>query len=277
MTGGPGVMDWVEPERWPVWVEPKADGFYCEAQADMYGRWSFTSRGGEVLRLPEIAAELAGLGLRNVTLVGELVGTHYSVVAAGGTRFARLLLFDYLRTVGIEHPQPHHERLRDVLAVPDGPRVERLSRHGRLRYSIAEVGMAYAGFRAAGWEGLVAKDRDAEFGGGCWRMKPEITVDGVIVGLAEGRGRLAGACGALLVDVDGVVTRVGIGLSLALRLALWAIGDGCLGAWVEFRAQERLASGRYRHPRFERLRPDKGGPRLDVPAWPAPLVVEAQS
>jgi len=113
---------------------------------------------------------------------------------------------------------------------------------------------------AAGGEGVVLRhpgDIDRE----PIRLKPTITLDGQIVALHRGRGRLADTLGAVEVLLpDGRFCRVGSGFSDAQRRDLWQRGAASFGTWIEFAAARSPDTRKPREPRFVRFRhADSGG------------------
>jgi ATP-dependent DNA ligase len=155
---------------------------------------------------------------------------------------------------------PLRERRRALARMKFDGRVVRLA-PGRMVETEAEMKAAFAAAREDGYEGLVVKDPAAPYPFGrspTWvKVKDLVTMDGRLIGLEEGRGRNAGRLGALLVEVEGVVTRVGNGLDDAVRDEMWRARERLDGAWVEFTAQERTRRGAYRFPVFRRFREDK--------------------
>lgn len=89
------------------------------------------------------------------------------------------------------------------------------------------------------------------------RQKLEITQDLIFVGIEEGEGRLAGSCGAIVgKTVDGVIVKVGGGMSDNLRTELFLNPMKYIGTWFEVTAKGRFESGSLRHPNFSRFRDD---------------------
>lgn len=97
-----------------------------------------------------------------------------------------------------------------------------------------------------GYEGVVLRTEADEF-----KLKEKITHDTLIIGKLEGTGRNKGRLGAL-VTMHG---QVGTGFTDQERIDLWTMDltDMC----VEVEAMSISKDGKFRHPRFIRLRPDK--------------------
>lgn len=101
-----------------------------------------------------------------------------------------------------------------------------------------------------GYEGLVLRQRDR------WiKVKPEETHDVTITGHVEGRGKHLGRLGY----VKTVRGNVGSGFTDIEREILWAEARAgrLVGQVIEVRALEITANGKFRHPSFVRMRPDK--------------------
>jgi hypothetical protein len=97
-----------------------------------------------------------------------------------------------------------------------------------------------------GYEGIVIRTATEEF-----KLKEKVTHETLIIGKLEGTGRNKGRLGAL-VTMHG---QVGTGFTDQERIDLWAMDltDMC----VEVEAMSISRDGKFRHPRFIRLRPDK--------------------
>lgn len=104
--------------------------------------------------------------------------------------------------------------------------------------------------RVLGFEGLVLRQGDR------WiKVKPEETHDVAITGFVEGRGKHAGR----LSIVQTPLGNVGSGFSDEERAQLWAEAQAgtLIGQIVEVSCMEFTPTGKFRHPVFLRMRPDK--------------------
>lgn len=98
----------------------------------------------------------------------------------------------------------------------------------------------------SGDEGLVLRKGDK------WlKVKPADNFDVKIIGLNEGKGRNAGRLGAFITDMGNV----GSGLTDELREKYW--DESLIGQTIEVECWELTKAGKFRHPRFKRLRWDK--------------------
>jgi DNA ligase-1 len=105
-----------------------------------------------------------------------------------------------------------------------------------------------------GGEGLMLQRSDAVWQSGrtdaLFKLKPELDEEGLVVGHQQGKGRLVGMTGALLVQMtSGQRFVLGSGLSDALRR-----DPPPVGAWVTYRYRERTPSGLPRFASFVRVR-----------------------
>jgi ATP-dependent DNA ligase len=101
-----------------------------------------------------------------------------------------------------------------------------------------------------GHEGLVLRQ------GHCWiKVKPEETHDVTITGFIEGRGKHLGRLGY----VTTIMGNVSSGFSDSERETLWAEAkaERLVGQIIEVNCLEVTPRGRFRHPSFFRMRPDK--------------------
>ena len=112
----------------------------------------------------------------------------------------------------------------------------------------------------SGYEGAVVKHLGSKYVGkrtDQWtKLKFYHTVDVTIKGAAEGKGRLVGTLGALLVEYGRYKTLVGSGFDDETRAKLWAQRDSIVGTKCEITYQE-LTEDSMRFPIFVRMRPDK--------------------
>lgn len=98
----------------------------------------------------------------------------------------------------------------------------------------------------AGYEGLVILSQ-----GVYYKVKKEETHDVKILGILPGTGKNKGKLGALVTAYG----KVGTGFTDQERVEYNS--SDLIGQVVEVRAMELTAEGRFRHPVFIRLRPDK--------------------
>lgn len=119
---------------------------------------------------------------------------------------------------------------------------------------------AYNSFIKAGWEGAIVKDYDtvwtAKRSYSWMKIKEMDTVDVIVTGMKEGKGKYVGMCGALIVDHRGKKVRVS-GMDDKLRKKFWRSKKDVIGKMVEVEFQKVTKHNSLRHVRFKRLREDK--------------------
>lgn len=124
-----------------------------------------------------------------------------------------------------------------------------------------DIESVYREFRAAGFEGAMAKNVDGFYSrgrSGDWlKMKAAESYDMRVTGLFEGAGKFAGTLGGLVCDLDGVAVEIGTGFTNDERDSIWRNPSRYIGRILEATAQEKTAAGSLRHPRFFRWRDDK--------------------
>ena len=111
-----------------------------------------------------------------------------------------------------------------------------------------------------GFEGIIIKNTSAPYlfkrARGWQKIKPTETEDLIITGYKEGKGKLKGTLGALIIDREGVEISVG-GLTDAVRAKLWTVREELTGKLVEIKYDAVTPDGSLRFPRFIKMRPDK--------------------
>ena len=141
-----------------------------------------------------------------------------------------------------------------------GPLDDRLFLYELVDPTQTEIMVALDIAVARGWEGLVFTQ-----GAVRWKMKPEHTVDVRITGRIEGKGKYKGMLGAF----DTPYGKVGSGLSDEDREMYWRINAewnamNIDDAIIEVKFMEWTKGGKFRHPRFVRVRWDKDEENLEI-------------
>lgn len=103
---------------------------------------------------------------------------------------------------------------------------------------------------AEGYEGLMLSSLD---GKKILKVKPKDTADVFITGYVEGKGKHAGRLGLFTTNHGNV----GTGLTDADREDFWARREEMVGQLIEVEFMELTPAGKFRHPRFVRVRTDK--------------------
>jgi ATP-dependent DNA ligase len=122
-----------------------------------------------------------------------------------------------------------------------------------------------------GGEGVVLKDISAPYGSGWVKVKKVQDDTVVIMGYTAGRNKYENMVGAIRFGqyVDGHLMELGqcSGIEDSFRLMLTKEGNSFIGRVMQIKFQERLASGKFREPRFMRLRPDLDGAATRSCVW----------
>jgi len=254
----------------PAFVEPKLDGMRCIAKlyhSNGKDIVTFQSRKGfELTGLEPIADEL----LDNVEVLplplmfdGELYkhGTGFDEISGAVRRNSSSNMeYHVFDVTGLNRNAPLTTRqfnLNAMFGVGNFDAIKQVP--STLCHTEELVNKLYAKYLARGYEGVMIKDPASLYiykRSNAWlKLKPTETYDGVIVDMQEGTGKYQGMLGALMVDINGVVTAVGSGFSDTERTTFW----NCAwieGRHVEVKGQNISALGRIRFPRFVRLRDD---------------------
>lgn len=113
---------------------------------------------------------------------------------------------------------------------------------------------AFRRFVADGFEGVMIKDTESAYQQGkrssAWlKVKAIDSEDCPIVSVHEGKGRLAGTMGHVVVEHNGVLVRVGGGFTDEQRAEIWQNRDTVIGSFLEVSFQNITPEGSFRHPR----------------------------
>jgi bifunctional non-homologous end joining protein LigD len=263
-------------------VEPEHDGIRCQALLGGSG-WAFAGKtpsssarpeyANLASRLPAVPQALSAAAMPLGTLLdGKLVSESgwgsvlRWLTCAGGRlenteepRGVRLVVFDVL-AFGSDPtdgwPLAERGRLLDGVATRAGAAVASPWRTGD-----EGLGFALDLLRELGktTEGVVLKRLDAPYGAGGatkdWLVHRHREVrNGVVLDVVEGRGKLKGTAGSVVVGqrtADGVLRRVASldGMTMDQRHYAWRNRRGLAGTVVSFASQGCTESG-YRRPRL---------------------------
>jgi len=125
----------------------------------------------------------------------------------------------------------------------------------------AQLMAIYEGVLLAGEEGLVVYTNNHEYRDArSWdwtRLVPKKAADCQVIGFEEGKGRLAGSLGKIIVDFKGIAVKVGTGFTDAQRKNIWFNQIHNMGKIAECEYKEETKNGSMRQPRFKGFRYDK--------------------
>ena len=144
---------------------------------------------------------------------------------------------------------PLDKRLSYGALFPDDGRRARHTPYTRTDPSAEIIREALKTAVSFGYEGLVLRQGDK------WlKVKPVETYDVKVTGIIEGTGKHKGRMGALMTDMG----KVGTGFTDADRETFWRTGGGGLPEiLIEVECMQLTPAGKFRHPRFVRIRYDK--------------------
>ena len=114
---------------------------------------------------------------------------------------------------------------------------------------------AFRRFVSQGFEGAMIKDTASPYTQGkrsnAWlKVKAVDSEDCPIVSVHEGKGRLAGTMGHVVVEHGTRLVRVGGGFTDEQRRQIWEQRDSVIGSWLEVSFQNMTPEGSFRHPRI---------------------------
>lgn len=179
-----------------------------------------------------------------------------SVLKLGPPRF---VAFDVLFYDGVDmRENPLIERqnfLREAINRYGNPLVNAIQ-------GVKDSRAHYESIVEAGGEGVILKDLTSAYAEpGSWiKVKRYSTLDVIVTGFTEGKGKYVGQIGAAIVSVlssSGQTLDVGqvSGMTDEVRLDMTQSPGDWIGRVIEIAAQE-FAKERLRHPRFKRVRQD---------------------
>lgn len=281
-------------------AEPKFDGYRMALVVDHEGNCDGFSRGNkEFNNWDHIAEQIKALGLRSVVLDGELYagswGATSSIVTCKGKPKVDvgLLKFYAFDIIPLTNWKDQHyektlserkEHLRQIFGdSTTDPDFTKVATHVIPVYGVPVSGVdecAEAGdeFYKQGYEGSVLKLMSSRY---VWdrttdwlKIKPEEECDLEVVDTYEGKNRLVGSLGGVIVTGTvtykkkqyEITTRCGGGFKDKEREEFWAKREQIKGTIVQVKYQDVSAAIKFvvepgkqalRFPRFQRLRLDK--------------------
>lgn len=267
--------------KYPVYIQPKLDGFRCVFIPDGNGDFIFMSRSGKPfgnLKLKEHFKSLASVS--DTVLDGELYadGVNFNKLASAisaenGTIPTNLRfvvydcvpLSDWAQQKCKNTYQIRLKKLRTILndQVSDYTKVIDISNDEAA--TPKELLALYKDYLDAGLEGAMIKSPDGVYqwkrvtakNGAMLKLKPFKTLDLQVIGVYDGEGNFEGIAGGLVVDYNGTQVRCGSGFDLATRKAIQENKSDYIGKVAEIKYFEETPDGSLRFPTFVRFRPDK--------------------
>ena len=266
-----------------VYVEPKLDGIRCFAIVEN-GSAKLFARSGKLISNFDstIGAALGELG--DGCYDGELMGEDFVALMRQAYRKdnakiddAYLSLFDYLPlcewksgnvVMSTKARYANLKRkvgslnLRELITKPDEPLYLNVVERHEVPAGVDDIMALHHKFVQEGYEGAMVKTIDAPYRFGrsydVMKVKEFHDVDLPIVGLEEGTGRHTGKLGAVKINYNGVIVKVGSGFSDEEREQVWNDRENFMGRIIEVRYQEVTPDGSLRFPTFVCFRNDRG-------------------
>lgn len=271
---GTKITKILSPIKYPVYLDPKLDGFRLVAIKEK-GQVSLRTRNGNELEtLPSLKKILEGAAYDDLVLDGEVFGVDWATSASvllseKNVKDEKLLTFETFDAVHISDwnqkdcRKPLRERqilLREAVTAISSSRVQSVL--GALVHSEQELLETYQEHIASGWEGAMVKDPEAPYdfkrSNAVLKMKPCSSHEGIIVGWYEGKSgtKWEGAFGGFEVMLSNrAITRVGTGFNDLQRRSITLDGPASYkGKIAEVIGQLLTDEGRVRFPRFKRFR-----------------------
>lgn len=121
---------------------------------------------------------------------------------------------------------------------------------------------------AEGGEGIILKRSDAPYSFGkrnydLMKIKEEVTLDLLVVGVTQGEGKYVGSLGSLVCKTkNGNIHNVS-GMTDAERHSWWANIEDIIDKVIEVKAMKIMPDGSLREPRFKAIRYDKSPSDID--------------
>ena len=256
------------PSEWPNWqFEAKHDGVRC-----LIVNGVPQSRTGKPLN--NLGAVLKEIGQRanGAVLDGEIVGeswadTMHNARASEGKRNEDALSFKVFDMLTIQEWK--HQKCDRDLSDRQSLLWDYINPSAHVQLIAPILLKNYSAFEGyyrlclgAGCDGVVLKLRHSMYEfkrTKTWlKVKPEHTVDGVVVATRVGKLKYSGTLGALVFQPEGVsqITNVS-GMTDAQRDAWWKNPKLIVGKMIEVKCRGVHPTGKLIEPRFVRIREDK--------------------
>lgn len=258
---------------WPVYVQPKLDGYRGTASTDDEGEFELKSRNGKVYEnFPKIVEALEEIGYVDDVLDGELMSDDFQSMQKSAFASKRgtvvgdvkFYIFDHLEDTEFSRKKclrNFSSRLKDLEHYKDKHPLIKVVETIKCN-DWQEIATAHARFREEGYEGsIVILDRPYQFkrSDDLLKIKDMLSQDCKILDVIEGKGKLVGTMGAIQVlQQNGkTICEVGTGFTDEMREAFWDQRKELKDNIVEIKYQELTPDGVMRFPVFQRFRDDK--------------------
>lgn len=266
--------------KYPVYIQPKLDGFRCVFLPNGDGTFVFMSRSGKEFGNVKLNEYFKSLSNADHVLDGELyaesigfnkLASALSAESAALPKDLKFVVYDCLTLTewnSQKSTTPYETRLKNLrqvvtALVADHQKVIDISNDSV--DSPKELLKQYKKYLDAGLEGAMIKAPDGIYqwkrvtakNGAMLKLKPFKTLDLPVIDTYDGEGNFEGLAGGLVVDYKGTPVRCGSGFDLATRKAIQDNRSAYIGKIVEIKYFEETPDGSLRFPTFVRFRPDK--------------------
>ena len=260
-----------------VWVSPKLDGYRCLA-VGVDGEFTLYSRNGSVYQnFPNIKEALGTMfPVGYHVFDGEIMSGSFNEMQKSafaskrGTTVGdvKYHIFDYINYFQwiagrfLDGYAARYFKLLEVFASSVKVSELLLIVPHYLCGDLGTVRTLQAKFEGQGYEGAMCNPDIPYYMGrksnSLLKFKSMLTWECEIIGFVEGKGRLEGTLGKVLVRQENEKNgEVGSGFDDAERHEIWSKQDSTLGRIIEVKFQEITEDGMMRFPIFLRYRADK--------------------
>jgi ATP-dependent DNA ligase len=216
--------------------------------------------------------EVVALTVQDGNIVNEWGTTQSVMTKLGGHAAAAkisYMVFDLIAHAHIDaRPLAFEKRRKFLKRIFDGGKFTKV----KLTPQVEPTKEVYAKLLAQGFEGMIVKRLDAPYasdkreGAGWRKAKPTTTIEAVVMGFTEGKNGFKGMVGAVVFgqhDEQGNLIERGkcSGMDMRTRLDMTHHPEKWEGKVIELKHEGvnigQTDSGRFRFPRFKRVRPDR--------------------